>query len=679
LPDTPGNNPDLALAAEFPPAQHDVWLKLVDKILDGVPFDKKLVSRTYDGLSIHPLYTQDHWTSDGDPNGFPGAAPFVRGNTALGTRDGWDLRQLHAHPDPLVANKQILEDLERGVTSIALKIDASAQDGVCVRTVADLETALKGVLLDLAPVALEPSPASLANAAMLLEVLAARGVKPDAFTGNFGFDPIGVLAADGIAHGTASTMLAPTADAAVHIAKAYPKARALNVSSLAYHGAGCAEAQELGFTLAAATEYLRALTAAGLTIDNACAQIALTVTADADQFVTIAKIRAMRRLWARVAEASGAATLTAPLTARTAPRMMSKRDPWVNILRTSIACFAAGVAGAEAVTVLPFDYALGVPQSLGRRVARNTQIILQEESGLARVIDPAGGAWLFERLTDDIANAAWRVFQKIESQSGMVKALASGFVADEIAGVRAERAKNIARRKDPLTGVSEFPDINETPVEGDKVNRDAIVKARAGATQRLDPLPAAGSGALMSAVRAAAKSGATSEAIDAAMPQDTLRLPALPRITLSQEFEKLRDAGDAYAAKMGARPKIFLACLGTIAEFTARASFAKNFFEAGGIAAVSGTGGTDTASIAEDFRRTNAALAVICGTDKLYAAHGVELAKALRSAGAAVMYLAGRGGDLEAALKDAGVNGFIFMGCDVTALLKDVHSKLEAA
>jgi methylmalonyl-CoA mutase len=683
LPDT--NDTDLSLAGDFPAASQDVWLKLVDKILGGVPFEKKLVSRTYDGLAIQPLYTRGDWAGDVDPTGFPGGAPYVRGNTALGTRDGWDMRQLHRHPDPLVANRQILEDLERGVTSIVLKIDATAEDGVCVRTLADLDAALKGVLFDIAPVALEPSPASLANAAMLMEVLTQRGVKADTFTGNFGFDPLGVLAAHGVRLGAAnldvSEALAPLADAIAHIARNFPKARALNISGLAYHSAGCGEAQELGLVIAAATEYLRALTAGGIAIDTACGQVAFTLAADTDEFLTIAKFRASRRLWARVAESCGASVRTAPLTARTAPRMMSRRDPWVNMLRTTMACFAAGVAGAEAITVLPFDHALGLPQALARRVARNTHVILQEESGLARVVDPAGGAWLFENLTEDLSRSAWAFFQKIESNGGLSKALASGFVADEIAAVRTERLKNIGRRKDPLTGVSEFPNIAEADVAADTADRAAILKARdPGAAKRIDALPKAGGGALMTALRAAAKNGASAATLGEALAaMGTMNIPPLPQIRLGQEFERLRDAGDAYAAKFGAKPQMFLACLGAIAEFTARAGFAKNFFEAGGIATVTGTGGTDAAAIAADFKRTKTEMAVICGTDALYAEHAVALAKALRAAGARLVFLAGKGGDLEAALKSASVDGFIFMGCDVTAVLADIHKRLEAA
>ena len=675
---------ELSLAADFGPARHDAWLKLVDKVLAGAPFDKKLVSRTYDGLAIQPLYTREDWNAAGDPSGFPGGAPYTRGGSVLGTaQGGWDIRQRHAHPDPEVANRQILEDLERGVTSVTLKIDASGQHGICVRSRRDMEALLKGLLLDIAPVILEPVGPSLPITALMVDALRAMGMKNADFAGNFGTDPLGTLAVSGKMSNSLDDVMARMADTAAFTAANFPKARGVNIKTAGYHSAGAADAQELACGLAAAVEYLRAMVATGLDIDAACGQIAFTVTVDADMFMSIAKIRVLRRLWGRVAEACGADAegRTVPVTAITAPRMFAKRDPWVNILRGTIACFAAGVAGADAITVLPLDHALGEPSTLARRVARNTHIVLQEESGVARVIDPAGGAWTFEKLTDDLAAAAWSFFQKIEKAGGMKQAIVSGLIAQEIGAVRDARLANIGKRKDPLTGVSEFPNLHEVAAKADAVDLAAVLKARdqvpAGTVAKLPP---AGKGTLMTALVEAVKAGANQPAmIGALATPDGVTAPKLPSIRLGQEFEALRDAGDAFKAKFGAWPKVFLANLGTIAEFTARATFAKNFVEAGGLEAVGGTGGTDAKSIAADFKRSGAAFAVICGTDAVYGEQATTLAKALTDAGAGMVLLAGRGGEREAELRTAGVGGFIFIGCDVPAVLKDMHSRLEAA
>lgn len=585
------NTESLSLAADFPAATDAQWLKLVDKVLAGADFEKKLVARTYDGLAIKPLYTRADWRADGDASGLPGGAPYTRGSTALGnTVSGWDIRQAHGCTDAAAVNKAILEDLERGVTSILLRTEGAL-----------LEQMLAGVMLDLAPITLEGTAAPA-----LMKLLAARG-QQKVFAGNFGLDDLG----NGL------TDIAGLGVTAAGIARDFPNARAFNVRGTVYHAAGAADAQELGCALATGLCYLRAMTAAGMDIDAACGQIAFTLAADADFFLSIAKFRAMRRLWARVTEVCGARLRTAPVSACTASRMITRRDPWVNVLRCTVACFAAGVAGADAVTVLPFD-----GSDLARRVARNIQIVLQEEASLAKVVDPAGGAWMFERLTEELADKAWAFFQDIERAGGMAKALP--MVAERIAAVQTERARNIARRKNAITGVSEFPNIGEA---------DAAPMAAA---------PGAG----------------------------------LKPVRLAEGFERLRDLSDAFKARTGQRPRVFLANLGSVADFTARAAFAKNFFEAGGIEAIPGAGGSAPADMARDLKHSGAQFAVICGTDTGYVASAAAVAKALKDAGAKTVYLAGRSGDLEPALKAAGVDEFIFMGGDVLGALERAHARL---
>ncbi len=670
---------NLTLAADFPEAAHDQWLKLVDRVLGGAPFEKKLVSRTYDGIELQPLYTRENWNAEGDPAGLPGGAPFTRGGKVLSTSlNGWDIRQCHRHPDPATANKQILEDLERGVTSITLKVDPSGANGVAIQSAADLLKTLEGVFLELAPIALEPVSLPLPVAALLMQVLDSRGISPEKFTGNFGVDGFANLAANGKLSADLKTGLARMADMAAHVSRTYPNARTFNVRSVVYHSAGAADAQEIGCAVASATEFLRAMTDAGLDISAACRQIAFTLAVDADFFATVAKVRALRKLWGRIAEACGADVNNrmAPITAYTAPRMMSRRDPWVNILRTTVACFGAGIAGADAVTVLPLDAAIGQPSDLARRIARNTQVTLQEESGLNRVIDPAGGAWMFESLTDEIAEKAWTFFQGIEKQGGMANALTSGFIATQIAAVHAERTKNIGKRKDPITGVSEFPNIHEKPVDAATAHTTNEIAKPIG---DIGALPAPSNGTLTKALVESARGGANIAAMrEVLVSEQIATMTPLPNVRLAEDFEHLRDLGDTFKDEFGQRPKVFLANIGRVAEFTARAQFAKNFFEAGGIEAVAGAGGTDSAAIIQDFKNSEASFAVVCSSDAVYAEHAATLAIALKNAGVAVVYLAGRPTDQESALKSAGVDEFIFIGCDAHAVLADAHKRLKA-
>ena len=661
---------ELNLAGAFPAASHETWLKLVDKVLAGGDFEKKLVGRTYDGLAIQPLYTRADWKSEGDPSGFPGGAPFTRGGNVLGTARGWDVRQSVGHADLTLTNRLILEELEKGATSILLNNNPS--NGARIDTLADLEIVLKDVLLDIAPLSLGAGgpPA----AALLMALIDKRGLA-QSFAGNFGLDAFATLAIRGLLPADIATSLARVADMAAHVSATYPNAQTFNIRAYFYHGAGASEAQELGSAVAVGLEYVRAMTAAGLNVDAAFKQITFTVAADADFFLTIAKIRALRKIWARVAEVCGATTRTAQINAITALRMMSRRDPWVNVLRTTVACFAAGVAGADAITVLPFDLLLGVPSDLGRRIARNMHIVLQEESGLAKVIDPAGGAYMFEHLTDQLADKSWAFLQDIERQGGMTKALPSGFIAEKIAAVHAERTKNVDRRKDSLTGVSAFPDIHEKPTGNARPPAPTPEQPPRGT---VPPLPAPATGALTKALMAAAADGANAAALMAAMGGTKTSMTPLPVVRTAENFERLRDAGDAFKAEYGQNAKIFLANVGAVSDFTDRATYDKNLFESGGIEAVAGAGGKDTAAIVADFKKSAASFAIICSSDAVYGEMAPKVATALKDAGAAAVYLAGRGGDNEAALRAAGVDTFIYVGCDVRGTLEQMHQRLKA-
>jgi methylmalonyl-CoA mutase len=313
--------------------------------------------------------------------------------------------------------------------------------------------------------------------------------------------------------------------------------------------------------------------------------------------------------------------------------MMTTRDVYVNMLRTTIAAFAAGLGGANAISALPHTNALGLPDAFARRVARNTQLILEEESNLAKVSDPAAGSGGIEALTDELCRTAWALFQEIEAAGGAAEALARGLIQNKVAETRAAREKAIATRKDPLTGTSEFPNLSEKDVSVLDVARIA-------------PAPYG-------------------------MP--VLTFPALTPMRLSEPFEALRDASDRTLKKAGARPKVFLANLGAPADFVTRSMFARNFFEAGGIEAVNSDAGADLASA---FKQSGAKLACLCSSDEVYAQDAVAAAKALSVAGATHIYLAGRPGELEAALSAAGVKTFIYAGCDALRTLCTAHDSL---
>jgi methylmalonyl-CoA mutase len=603
----------LALAADFPAATRDQWRALVAQVLaksgrdEGADPEVALSTTTYDGITLKPLYTaaDAHGVAT---DGSPGHPPFVRAATVSGVAGtGWDVRQRHRDPDPVRVNRAVLADLAGGTTSIWLVLGTG---GVAVP---GLAAALDGVRLDLAPIALDAGADTAAAADALLDLAADRDVDPAEMSGTLGADPIGLYARTGLDADSAllGRLAARAADC--------PKLRVATVDATVYHEAGGSDADELGLATAVGVSYLRALVDAGLSVDDALAALEFRFAVTADQFLSIAKLRAARRVWDRVAELSGASARRRGQCqhAVTSSATMTRRDPWVNLLRATIGCFAASVGGAEAITVLPFDAAIGRSDDFARRVARNTHAVLHDESSLARVIDAAGGSWYVESLTDQLAERAWATFTAVERAGGALAALRDGTVGELLAATRERRADDIAHRRAPITGVSEFADVAEQPV-------------------LRPPAPAAPSGG------------------------------PLPQVRYAQDFEALRDRADAAPE----RPAVFLAALGPLAAASARVGFASNLFQAAGIAPVVGSGETD--DLVAAFAASGTTVACLCASDRRYAESGAATAAALRAAGATHVWLAGP-------VEVDGVDGTVFAGVDALAVLRTTLDRLGVA
>jgi len=627
---------DLSLGAEFAPVTHAQWRKLVEAALKGASFEKRLVSETYDGLRIEPLYER---AADAKPvaGRQPGAA--------------WTVMQRIDHPHPAAANRQALEDLENGATGLTLVFAGSLNaNGYGLAASPEvLARALDGVQLDAGiAIDLNLSPATRGAVQLLAAYVKERKYAPAAVDLRASINPIGGFAAGGATPAPWSELSKRMAGMIGDLAGQGYRGPFAVADGRIIHNAGGSEAQELAFSLAAAVDCLRALEASGVALEDARGMIYFRMAADADEFLTIAKLRAIRKLWARVEQACGLTPKAAIVAAETAWRMMTRRDPYVNMLRTTVAIAAAGLGGADNIAVLPHSAAVGLPDAFARRVARNAQLVLLGESNLAKVADPAAGSGAVEYLTAKLCAAAWAVFQSYDEAGGAWAALEQGLIQRDVAKVREQRQANAARRKDAITGTSDYPNLNEEPA------------------RVLDVPPAA------APVEADARPS----------------IEPLPSIRLAEPFEALRDASDAFLKKAGARPKVFLANLGTPSDFTVRATFAKNFYEAGGIEALTNDGfplasplpggevTTDIAALVDAYEKSGAKLACLCSSDKVYQAQAAEAARALSAAGA-VVQLAGRPGENEETWRRAGVRTFIFAGCDALSTLRAVHDILS--
>jgi methylmalonyl-CoA mutase len=493
--------------------------------------ERLLDSPTYEGFPIRPLYT----SLDALPEPtLPGQWPYVRGGDALrDVKSGWRVAEAFpANGSAAEANGAVLVALTEGVSALVLRIGGSA---------AGLDRLLEGVFLDLVPVVLDAgADYAAASDAVLALLTDLDDDQRSRLSVDLGADPLtaplSARPAPGVADVVAVAAKVTGYDGGV---------RAITVDGPAFHNLGASAAWELAGSVAAAVAYLRLLGDGGIAVPDALAQVSFRFAADDDQFMTIAKLRAARQLWARVAEVvgepdAGAATVHAV----TSLPMMAQRDPWVNMLRTTLAAFSAGVGGADTVLVHPFDVAIpggfpGTAASFARRIARNTQLLLLEESHIGRVLDPAGGSWFAEDLTKKLAEQAWKHFQEVESRGGFEQA--RDFIVSQIAGVADRRSEDIAHRRTALTGVNEYPNLAEPP------------------------LPQSDS--LSSVARYAAG------------------------------FEALRDRSDVFLEKSGSRPQVLLLPLGPLSEHNIRTTFATNLLASGGIEAVTEAAGATVAVI----------------------------------------------------------------------------------
>lgn len=627
----------MPLAVGFPPADRARWMHEVRRVLSrgremtaaeiDTAFARVLETPTYDGITLQPLYTAGDAPPAGD-EGLPGLAPFTRGALPRPVAGRWDARQVvRVEGDGAAASGRALHEVENGADSLLLDLrDAGTIDAALLGRVLD------GVTLGYATVGLRAGPRACDAAAALRDLWASRGVPDADVRGSFGVDPVGEHATSGGTAGDVGEGLSATAALAAEVAGRHPGVRTVLADVARYHDAGASDSQQLAFAIATGVEYLRALTAAGLDAAGACAQIEFRLAAGAGQFPTIATFRAARRLWARVAEACGVAPeqRAARLHAISSRAMTTRYDPWLNLLRGTVAGMAAGVGGAEVVTIEPYDIAVGTDTDLGRRLARNTQSLLMDESGLARVADPAGGSWFVERLTADLATEAWARFQEIERAGGMVAALGAGLVQDTIDATWEARRAAIATRRDAITGVSEFPNADEDP-----------------------PPPAA-----------------------ARHPTGDTPVRALVPRRYSEPFEDQRARADRHALETGERPAVFLAALGPQAVHTARTSFATNLFAAGGLRVIAHDGLGPDDDVRRAFADSGAAIACICSSDEVYAERAAATGAQLSGAGASRVYLAGRPGYRLDEFAAAGIAGYVFAGVDAVAVLAEA---LDAA
>lgn len=664
----------------FPPVTKSDWVAKVEADLKGASF-AGLRSTMPGGLSVEPLYTAEDAEGLSAP-GLPGVFPYLRGAAPLA---GWQIRQEYDDPRPSVCKDMIRQDLEHGVEALWLRL--GPRRGCRVLTIDELDELLGAVDLGATSILLDGGSDSLAVASGLLALAQRRGVSYAALDGGLGLDPIGLLAGEGRIQGGLRARLAELQDLGAWCSRNAPGLRAANVSSDPYDGGGASAVQELAYTIATGLEYLRQLTESGVSVDAAARQIGFSYSVSGDFFTQVAKLRAARWLWAKVVITAGGEQSAAAMHThcRTSRFTKTQRDPWVNMLRVTSECTAAVFGGAQSIATMPFDCVIGPADTLAQRVARNTQVVLREESHLGAVADPAGGSWFVEQLTDDLARAAWNELRTIEAGGGIIAALGSGKLIDAVGEVADAREKAIAKRKTPVVGVSEFPNLSEGSVERHTVSAEEIQGLLKASIDSLD-LGAHGErlraivgvvndanrapGALTDACLAATTGGADMYSVATVLQhgQPDFHVEPILQWRAAEIWEELRARSDRHPS----RPLAFFANLGAVPSHKARSTWTQNLLAAAGIDAATNDGFGDTEALAEAWKDSSAALAVICGSDEDYEALLEPAIAALKQAGCPVVLVAGRPGEREPALREAGVSDFVFVGADVLTLMTQV-------
>jgi methylmalonyl-CoA mutase len=699
---------------EFRSASPEEWRAAAEKLLKGAPFEKRMVTRTYEGIDLQPIYTAQAGAGSAVETGGPGEMPFRRGTNVSGSViTPWLISQEFPYSNPSEAGAAIRSDLERGQTAVYLPLDRATRlghdadkaevahvglGGVSVSSLADLSGILNGIDVALVPIHCDADLGVTAVLAMLVSYAEKSGIPSDHLRGTVASDPLGLLLSNGKIPCSIKVALDHMHVAASWAAQRAPGIRTIGVRSGVYHDAGAHAVQELGSAIATGVEYLRAMVQRGMAIDDAARQVWFSLSSGPQFFMEVAKFRAARMLWATAVNAFGGSEESRKMVlhVRTSAFAMTAVDPYVNMLRTTTQALAGAVAGCDSMHVGFFDEAVRPPDEFARRIARNTQSILQSEAHMREVIDPAGGSWYIEALTDEVADRSWKLFQAIEAAGGIAVSIQQGSLQEQVGATSAQRADGVARRKDPIVGVTVYANTLEVPLAAGDAGRAAAATERANeirlyrtvrdssssaaAVGRIAAHANEGTAALMSALIAAAGTGATVGELLNAIPVDGEEAPVevtpLIPTRLSAGVESLRHAMHKAAQSNGHPVRVFLATMGPVAQHKARADFAAGFFAVAGCEVITPSGFATPEDAARAAVESGAEITVMCSTDETYPALVPPFCKAVRgSSNDLTIVLAGYPQDHVEALRAAGIEEFIHIRSNVLETLRSLLAK----
>lgn len=706
----------LNLREDFAPPTYESWREVVDKDLKGAPFEKKLVTKTYEGINLQPIYTRKDLENLPLTDETPGFSHYVRSSKASGyLGKAWDICQELPYGDAEEFNSALKNDLERGQTAINFQVDKATklgldadyakveqvgEGGLSISGLKSLTRSLDGINLNEYPVYLQAGFSSLPLLTVFNAYLKKNGYDIRNINGSLEADPVSYLASEGKLPIDVKSAFDEMAVVVKWAKENAPQLKTIGISGSAYNNAGASAVQELAFVMATAVEYLNQLTGRGISAEDAASQMRFTFGIGTFYFMEVAKLRAARVLWSNILGAYGVDKDKCTMTVhgKSSAFNQTMYDPYVNMLRTTTEAFSAVVGGVDSLHTNPFDETFGLPNRFSRRIARNTQIILNEESHLNQLIDPAGGSYFVENLTNEVAKEAWKLFQQIEDKGGMLKALEESYPQGLIEETNEKRKKDAAKRKSVIVGTNMYANITEEKLQPRSVDHENLYKKRADYLQKfrvagdnskheaiLEKLhkladknseDAVNTGA--DAVLEGATLGEISKSLRAGL-EESNEITPVKSFRISEMFEELRDTADIYKDKTGSLPKVFLANMGALKLHKGRADFSRGFFEVGGFEAEYPKGFETPEDAASAALESGAKVVVICSIDDNYPEIVPPLTKAIKDKDEDVsVVLAGYPKDQIEAHKEAGVDEFIFLGCDAYELLSKLLKKIGA-
>ncbi|MDQ8194099.1 methylmalonyl-CoA mutase family protein [Coraliomargarita sp. SDUM461004] len=690
------------LLTEFPATSAEEWRDAAEKLLKGKPFDKVMTRQTPEGIRLEPIFRKEVLDGLSAAETFPGFDGYLRGTSATGyQKEPWEIAQELPYGTPIEFNTAARADLMRGQNALNVLLDIatlkgldpdsaqSGEVGACGLSLAclkDIEVAFDEIMPEAVSFHFRTGCSGLSVGSLFFAWLKQQAVDLKKVKGSLGMDPIAVKAAAGQVPAKMSELLSEQAIMANYCAQEAPGIRAVGVSSLPYHQAGASAVEELGICLATGVTYLNEMIERGLSVDTAAQQIRFSFCIGPNFFMEIAKLRAARVLWAQIVKAFGgnAESQKIVMHARTGLYNKTQKDPYVNMLRTTTEALSGAIGGVDSMCVGNFDEVSRLPDAFSRRISRNTQIILQEECELTSVVDPAGGSWAVEWLTNEVSEKSWELFKAIEAEGGMTEALKNGYIHKTINATAKQNEALLGARRTSLVGTNVYPNLEEkeleTRIPDYVVVRDQRAREIAAARMELDEAADAtvmealgkivdSSGEdllpiLIQAVEAGATIGEISKTIRATVHPDDAITP-LPTTRLASKYEALRAASARFAEKTGRAPAIFLTNLGPLRRHKARADFTKGFFQSGGFEVMSPTGFESPQDAVAALAESKAGITVVCGTDDDYAEKFADYAQAIKAALPEMqVILAGYPGEKEAAYKEAGMDDYIFIKSD---------------